>query len=104
MTEQGKTPGLRMTRLQLPECMEILKEEIDTWKPNLILIESDANWFSGFSPLFSSIEIVRNPIVKVAARYNNAPVLVTIRPERQNREKFVSNILEVLEEINSQVL
>lgn len=104
VTEQGKTPGLRMTRLQLPECMEILKEEIDTWKPNLILIESDADWFSGFSPLFSSIEIVRNPIVKVAARYNNAPVLVTIRPERQNREKFVSNILEVLEEINSQVL
>ena len=101
VTEQGKTPGLKMTRLQLPECMGILKEEIDTWKPNLILIETDESWFSGFSPLFSSIEIVRNPVVKVAARYNKAPVIVTIRPERQSKEKFVGNILEVLDEICS---
>ena len=81
--------------------MEILKEEIDTWKPNLILIETDESWFSGFSPLFSSIEIVRNPVVKVFARYNKTPVLITIRPERQNKEMFVSNILEVLKEISS---
>lgn len=101
VTEQGKTPGLKMTRLQLPECMGILKEEIDTWKPNLILIETDESWFSGFSPLFSSIEIVRNPVVKVAARYNKAPVIVTIRPERQSKEKFVGNILGVLDEICS---
>ena len=88
-------------RLQLPECMEILKEEIDTWKPNLILIETDESWFSGFSPLFSSIEIARNPVVKVVARYKKTPVLVTIRPERQSKEKFISNILEVLDEIRS---
>lgn len=101
VTEQGKTPGLRMTRLQLPECMAILKEEIDTWKPNLILIETDESWFSGFSPLFSSMEIVRNPVVKVLARYNKTPALVTIRPERQSKEKFIGNILEVLDEICS---
>lgn len=101
MTEQGKTPGLRMTRLQHPECLEILKEEIDTWKPNLILIETDESWFSGFSPIFSSIEIVRNPIVKVTAWYNKTPALVTIRPERQSKEKFIGNILEVLNEIRS---
>ena len=101
VTEQGKTPGIRMTRLQLPECMEILKEEIDTWRPNLILIETDESWFSGFSPLFSSIEIVRNPVVKVFARYNKTPVLITIRPERQNKEMFVSNILDVMNEISS---
>ena len=97
VTEQGKTPGVKMTRQQLPECMAILKEEIDTWKPNLILIETDESWFSGFSPLFSSIEIVRNPVVKVLAKYRKTPVLVTIRPERQSREKFVNNILEILE-------
>ena len=97
VTAQGKTPGLKMTRLQLPECMEILKEEMDTWKPNLILIETDESWFSGFSPLFSSIEIVRNPVVKVLARYKKTPVLVTIRPERQSKEKFISSILEVLD-------
>ena len=101
VTEQGKTPGLRMTRLQLPECMEILKEEMDTWKPNLILIETDESWFSGFSPLFSSIEIVRNPVVKVLARYKKTPVLVTIRPERQSKEKFTGSILEVLDGIHS---
>lgn len=98
VTEQGKTPGLRMTRLQLPECMEILKEEIDTWKPNLMLIETDESWFSGFSPLFSSIRIVRNPVVKVVARYNKAPVLVTIRPEAQGKDKFIKNIMEVFDE------
>lgn len=101
VTEQGKTPGLRMTRLQLPECMEILKEEMDTWKPNLILIETDESWFSGFSPLFSSIEIVRNPVVKVLARYKKTPVMVTIRPERQSKEKFICSILEVLDGISS---
>ena len=101
VSEQGKTHGLRMTRLQLPECMEILKEEIDTWKPNLILIKTDESWFSGFSPLFSSIKIVHNPVVRVVARYNKAPVMVTIRPERQSKEKFIGSILEVLDEIRS---
>ena len=32
------------------------------------------------------------------AKYNKTQVLVTIRPERQNKEDFVNNILEVLDE------
>lgn len=96
VTQQGKTPGRKITKLQLPECIGILNEEIESWNPTIILFETDASWFSGFSSLFSSIELIQNPVVKVIAEYKRAHVLVTIRPERQGKEKFVNNVLEVL--------
>ena len=96
ITEQGKTPGIRMTRLQLPECRDILREEIEAYAPTLIVMETDESWFSSFSPLFSSVNVTRNPIVRITAKHGRIPVAVTIRPELQSKEFFVRNAMGVI--------
>lgn len=40
ITEKGKTPGLRMTRLQHDESAAILREEIERFSPTFILMET----------------------------------------------------------------
>lgn len=93
ITEQGKTPGTNLTKLQEDECRRILKEEIDTYKPTFILMEIDDSWFYSFSSLFSDVKKNDDQIVKVTARYNNCPVIVTVRPENQEKQLFVESVV-----------
>ena len=97
VTEQGKTPGLVMTRTQAGECMEILKEEIDSCRPSIIIMEIDSSWFTTFSTLFSSIEVHSDPVVKITARRGDSLVLVTSRPEVISKELFCTSVLEYID-------
>ena len=93
ITEKGKTPGLRMTRLQHDESAAILREEIERLLPTFILMEIGYSWFSAFSGLFSSVSAVSDSVVEATAEFQGIPVVVTARPERMRKEEFRDRVI-----------
>ena len=85
-----------MTRLQTPECIMILKEEIEAYRPSVILMEIDDTWFTSFASLFSSIKQTNGSVVKITARYNKIPVIVTARPEIIQKKEFVTETTDAI--------
>ena len=44
----GANPDYALQRLQLPECINILKKEIQYWEPSAVLFLTDWNWAEPF--------------------------------------------------------
>ena len=92
ISESNRPLGISMARILASQCREILKDEIDVYRPSLIVMEQDSSWFSSFSSLFSSIEVRCGNIVKVTAYYRGIPVIVVANPVYAGMEEIVSAI------------
>ena len=105
----GGNPTTTMCRAQFEACRDLLKYEIDTWKPTHILFVTGGNWIfektkrvkpeCNFASLFVDEdnkeiefgnEIVRNVRIKGQEQIK---VLVTKRPENINNERYIKDVL-----------
>ena len=92
-------------KTQYNTCLQILKEELEYYKPTHILIITGYDWFESFSCLFENVidtgkrnvlrgENKNEDYVEATAEYKGAKVVVACRPEWREREKYVSQIVE----------
>ena len=98
-------PDSKMKKIQQEECLEILKNEIELYKPTHILaITGWYEWLEDFADMFENIKIYgkniasgknKNDIyVEATAEYNSIPVVVVCRPEMRNKEEYQKQLLE----------
>jgi hypothetical protein len=97
-------PSIRMQEIQLATCKEILKRELEIYKPSHILAITGFDWFAPFADLFEEVKdsgkrnVLRGvnknaDYVEGTATYGDAKVVITCRPEWRDKEAFVSAAL-----------
>lgn len=98
-------PSTKMCKKQIEICREILKKEIETYRPTHILLITGWNWWFedkefGVSQLFSSCKFIgenkrgNSVFVEGTAVYNERiPVVIACRPERRNENEYVREII-----------
>lgn len=105
--DQTKNPSNRLCRKQIAVCREILRKEIETYKPTHILFITGYDWWFydestkyGVHELFSACQKIENKYVNGTARYIsedlNIPVVIASRPERKNESEYVEVVLKAL--------
>ncbi len=90
----GDNPTEAMCYAQLEACKDILNEELNIYSPTHILLVVDTPWFNDFSDLFSDYLLIENEdFVVGTAKFKNAKVVITSRPEYKSQQDFVENVL-----------
>lgn len=91
---------------QLLACREILKKEIEILKPSHILFLTGYDWIWDFKDIFDTIshigtnetkKNIYDQYVEAVGYINNIPAVITCRPEYKNKEKFVSDALQMFD-------
>lgn len=103
-------PSWKMMKAQLSGCRNLLKQEIETYQPDFILMVVGWDWFELFNngSIFQSVKFIdRNKYkgndtngvyVEATAVYvsgtKEIPVIITCRPEFRDETKFVEDVLK----------
>ncbi len=103
-TSKTANPTKMMCDLQQLICRNLLKEEIEFYKPTHILLVTDWNWIAdykenSFLSVFLTHEKTEDRYVVGTAWYEccngvKIPVVITCRPEGNNETAFVNDVLE----------
>ena len=103
----GSNPNTTECNEQIEVCRELLKEEIEYFKPTHILMVIGEDWFTDFRELFTNInDIGRNinsgknkntVFLEKTAEYikrdgNACKVAVVCRPETRPKEEYVNQV------------
>lgn len=102
---QSNNPDWNSQEIQRKACIEILKKELEAYKPTHILAITGYDWFKPFSILFDDVYDIgkrnilrgknKNEVyVEGIATYETAKVVIACRPEWRDRIKFVSSVLD----------
>ena len=101
-------PDDESMRIQRSACIDILKKELDVYKPTHILFLTGYDWFEPFSGIFDSVtdlgvrNVMKGPqkneiYVEGTAIYQRAKAVIACRPEQRNKEGFVGAVLRAFE-------
>lgn len=96
-------PDKEMIKLQQAECINILKYEIERYKPTHILAFTGWNdWFCNFAELMSECNFIGTNVMRgknknsiyleAVGKIGDAKVIVTCRPENRNKEQFLNDV------------
>jgi hypothetical protein len=104
----GGNPAGRLQKKQKEACKELLKAEIDYFKPTHIFFATARDgWFDGFSSLFQTCQDVGTNVfsgknkneqyVEVVGEYiyedgQKAKIVVACRPEGRGKELYVNQV------------
>lgn len=103
----GNAEG-KLQNIQLEESKKLLAQQIKFYKPTHILFITDWEWwFDRFTDVFCDVVKIgdsKNDNVVGAGHFNNAKVIVTVRPDRTrpnrpNEEKFINDVVEKFNEL-----
>lgn len=107
--EKGKSmnPNGALCFEQINECRDILRKEIEAYKPTHILFITGYDWwfcdgegYYGVDQIFDECHKIDNKYVNGTARYVNGdidvPVVIASRPERKNEGEYVDTVLKAL--------
>lgn len=101
--DSGGNPNKKSRRVQLEACREILKEELERFKPTHILVLTGYDWFADFASLFEDAVERGNEygekemFVEGSATYNGAKVVIACRPEFRRKQEYVCELLEAFQ-------
>lgn len=101
-------PSPKIQQIQLATCKEILKHELEIYRPSHILMITGFDWFFPFSDLFENVKdsgnrnvlrgVNKNAVyVEGTATYGDAKVVINCRPEWRDKAAFVSAALLAFE-------
>ena len=103
----GGNPGWRLIKSELQTYIDIVKKEIDIYKPTHILFVTDIDYFNHYElnskyPRFGEqleVEEIRGfNFVVAKGKYNHSKIIVCKRPEFRNTDDMVKEIKKVFEE------
>lgn len=93
----GGNPSWQQRVAQRDGCCRLLQSEIEAWRPAVVLLMTDSDWWDGFNePLGSPTSPVDGRFVKAAGKQNGRQWVVTCRPEAKGHDAFVSEVLASL--------
>lgn len=101
--EQGN-PTTGMCRVQQVICRDLLREEIELYRPTHILLVTGWNWISwgdenSFLSLFEDVKQIDEKCVVGTAYFDlndekKIPVVITNRPEYLKNDQYVEEVLK----------
>lgn len=107
---EGGNPGGKLQKIQIEACKELLKEEIEHFRPtHIFMATAYEGWFEQFADLFTCVKRCGTNIysgagkndeyVEAIAEYpysdgSMAKVVVACRPEGRAKEKYVEQVVE----------
>ena len=100
-------PDEEMKKLQQEECINILKYEIERYKPTHILAFTGWNdWFCYFENLMTEHKVLGTNVARgknknsvyleALGKIGNIKVAVTCRPENRNKKDFLEDVCKAL--------
>lgn len=91
----GKNPSERLCDCQFDYCCEILSEEINQYKPNIIVFLTDINWAGDFLEKLKVKNLINsaNNHVKFIGKYNSSKIIVVPHPQGKPEKEIVDEIL-----------
>lgn len=107
-------PTTKMCRTQIELCRQILKKEIETYKPTHILFVTGWNWWFqdskfGVAKLFEQTNFIKEnkrgntTYAEGTAIYKGVnvdiPVVVACRPEQRNEQEYVKQVVETFKKL-----
>lgn len=106
---QNDNPGEESRAQQLPVCVQLLRKELEAYRPTHILLLTGFDWFAPFASVFDEVRdfgernVMRGAqqnrvYVEGTARWGSTPVVIACRPERRKKENFVRAVLQAFEQ------
>ena len=110
--ESGNPSG-KLMKYQKDVCLELLKREVEYFKPTHILFITGKDWFSPFTNIFDEVRFRKancasgvnknNIYVEGTGCYrfaegDNAKIIIACRPEMRNKEDYTKQVSEFLVE------
>lgn len=102
--EEGGNPTTGMCNVQQVICKDLLREEIELYKPTHILLVTGWNWLSwrgkdSFISIFEDAKLTGERYVVGTAYYklsdsSRIPIVITNRPECLKNDKYVDEVLK----------
>lgn len=97
-------PNNNMCKHQITQCRELLKTEIEIYKPTHILLVTGWHWWFddeqyGIGSIFTDHKFIAHnnrtnmTYVEGNAKYNDIPVVVACRPEGRKENEYINQIV-----------
>jgi len=93
---EGRNPGSRICSLQFDTCADLLRYEIEAFRPKRVLIMTGRDWFEPFADRLGLRIRWRRGYVEGTARQSNRRWVVTKHPERKREDRIVQGALRAL--------
>lgn len=91
---QGGNPTEKMCKAQLGNCLSLLKNEIDFFKPKRILFLTGYDWFKDFEEVFSGKKTHSGNLVEWKGFLGKIKIVVAKHPERKDETKYVQQVVK----------
>ena len=96
VSADGGNPSRTLKKIQLNDCVELLRIELNLLNPNNILIMAGETWYQPFIERLD-IKVIDSPgcFIEKIGQYKNCRIIFTQHPQSR-RENYIDTIMEAL--------